>query len=187
MSCAYVYQCVGEIEALHCRLLMACSCHSWCSCCSFGSPDTFHPFEGIGWLHERIIKKKRERSWRRTYAANLGLQQSLDLPGCRSWRRSWNQEAPGLICSFRVTASLHVSLLCFYGRALVLFPLCPASVVHFILPSCCTTISPPPFGLWHLPRSLLSLGFYCMFYGNFQTLDALCTSNAFNAFQVFHS
>lgn len=56
----------------------------------------------------------------------------------------------------------------------------PAILLYYHLPS-------PLRALWHLPRSLLSLGFYCMFYGNFQTLDALCTSNAFNAFQVFHS
>lgn len=125
--------CVGEIEALHCRLLMACSC-SWC----FDSPDTsFAAFE----LPHRF-----------TLACYAFMATLVLFPLCR--------QVLFLLLLLAPLPLLYLSLF-----------LHPANALS------------PPLN----PLLLLSLGFYCMFYGNFQTLDALCTSNAFNAFQVFHS
>jgi len=83
----------------------------------------------------------------------------------------------------RLLAMLHVFLLCFYA-SLVLFPLCVLCVL-LVVPSLqlllLLFLMPPGLLLACYP---LLLRFYCMFYGNFQTLDALCSSNAFNAFHT---
>lgn len=89
--------------------------------------------------------------------------------------------APGLIYSL----DLHVDLLCFYAT-LVLFPLY-AMCLSYLLPSGAAASScaaPPSSSSSWYAFGLVTHRFYCMFYGNFQTLDALCTSNAFNAFHA---
>lgn len=152
----------------------ACSCSSSHSCswswiCSIGSTDTLL----WGGNSNLILACSNRWSW-----------------SCQVAGPGFNLSDPALICSFRIAASLHVSLLCFYGGPCT-FSIMPGKCCS----SCsCSSLSPAPAPLSILlvasfgaSSSLLSLGFYCMFYGNFQTLDALCTSNAFNAFQVFHS